>query len=453
MGNRLLLADDSITIQKVVAIIFANEEFELTVVDNGSAALEKAREIRPDVMLVDALMPGKNGYEVCTEIRRDPVLQSVPILLLIGAFEPLDEEKARDCGADATISKPFESQQLIDRVKELLELGKQRAAAPPVAAAPSAAAPAARPLPLEAAAEELWGDLSSFDTMPPVQSPAALAAPEPIAPPDTDAFAAFATFAAASAAPAAPTAPTAAAPQAAPAYAAPAAPAAPPAPQPAAVVEEIVEAGFEDDLWGAFDLEEAPAAPGAAPEAFGVLEPDSEFEAEEFFSFEEESEVVETGPALDLAYAVDEPVVQPSAEEMFSFEEVPVAPAAEPEPAPFELPEPEPAPFELPELEPFALEPEVVELAAAEPFAEPFAEPIPAIEPQGTPVHEGVTGAAQFAAQQPAAAAGLSEEQLAAAISRISREVIERIVWEVVPDLAEMLIKEEIKKLRAGSHG
>src|SRR5512133_1628681 len=101
MGNRLLLADDSITIQKVVAIIFANEEFELTVVDNGTAALQKAR----------------------------------------------------DCGADASISKPFESQQLIDRVKELLELGKTRAAAP-------APAPAARPVPVESAAEELWGDLS-----------------------------------------------------------------------------------------------------------------------------------------------------------------------------------------------------------------------------------------------------------------------------------------------------
>jgi CheY-like chemotaxis protein len=171
MGNRLLLADDSITIQKVVAIIFANEEFELTVVDNGTAALKKAREIQPDVMLVDALMPGKSGYEVCAEIRRDPKLSSVPILLLIGAFEPLDEEKARDCGADASISKPFESQQLIDRVKELLELGKARSAAP---------APAAKSLPVEPSAEELWGDLSSFDTMPPVATPAAPAAPAPI---------------------------------------------------------------------------------------------------------------------------------------------------------------------------------------------------------------------------------------------------------------------------------
>ena len=67
MGYKMLLADDSITIQKVVSIIFANEDnkdFELTVVDNGTAALEKAREILPDILLVDALMPGKTGYDV-----------------------------------------------------------------------------------------------------------------------------------------------------------------------------------------------------------------------------------------------------------------------------------------------------------------------------------------------------------------------------------------------------
>src|SRR6185369_12768869 len=195
MGNRLLLADDSITIQKVVAIIFANEEFELTVVDNGDAALQQARAVRPDIMLVDALMPGKTGYEVCAEIRRDPALAATPVLLLIGAFEPFDEAKARDCGADASITKPFESQQLIDRVKELLEMGKQRAAAPAPAPAAAAipAAPVAPPVaapPMEAAAEELWGDLSSFDTMPPVAqdapvTPAAPAQPQVAATPYT----------------------------------------------------------------------------------------------------------------------------------------------------------------------------------------------------------------------------------------------------------------------------
>ena len=396
MGNRLLLADDSITIQKVVAIIFANEEFELTVVDNGTAAVEKAREIQPDVMLVDALMPGKTGYEVCAEIRRDPKLGAVPILLLIGAFEPLDEEKARDCGADASISKPFESQQLIDRVKEMLELGKTRTVPP--AAAPQAA----RPLPVESAAEELWGDLSSFDTMPPAE-PAAAVFPE--------AEDVWGEMAAAEPAPVAPA---------------------------AASEEEPVEASFEDDLWGAFEMEEPTGAPAAPPSrVFAAAEPEGEFEAEEFFSFEDETEgIEETGPALEL----EQPLAV-SEEEFFAFSEEPSA--AEPEPAaePFELPEYEPFSFDSGKLEPQA------PVAAAAPSPEPVAAPEP-------PPAAGARPASEPAPQpQAAVAAALSEEQLIAALSKVSREVIERIVWEVVPDLAESIIKEEIRKLRGGVRG
>ena len=129
MGTKLLLADDSITIQKVVGIIFASEEYELTIVDNGSAALVKAKAVKPDVLLVDAVMPGMTGYEVCEQIRHDPALESVPILLLTGAFEPFDEEKARKSGADDFISKPFESQSLIDKVSNLVSVGRQRTAA------------------------------------------------------------------------------------------------------------------------------------------------------------------------------------------------------------------------------------------------------------------------------------------------------------------------------------
>jgi len=428
MGNRLLLADDSITIQKVVAIIFANEEFELTVVDNGIAALQKAREVRPDVMLVDALMPGKTGYEVCAEIRRDPQLSSIPILLLIGAFEPFDEEKSRNCGADASITKPFESQQLIDRVKELLELGKTRAAP----------APAALPLPAESA-EELWGDLSSFDTMPPpdlsVAPVAAPVAPAPVAPvPVTPALALQADpFAAAPfRAPAAP-APAAEVAQSAPAPREPI-----PAPEPEAASEEILEASLEDDLWGAFDLEEVPEVAVAAPATgSGPVEPESRFEAEEFFSFEDEAETIEeTGPTLDLEAAVEKPAQQPSAEELFSFAEEPplsVAPASEPEP------------LELPAYEPLPSIPEAAApVAPVPPEAPPVAQSAPVSQPEVSEAAESAAKPGTFA---------LSEAELTAALTRISREVIERIVWEVVPDLAEVLIKEEIRKLKAGITG
>ena len=130
MSIKLLLADDSITIQKVIGIIFGGEEYSLTVVDNGKAAVEKARELNPDVLLIDALMPGMSGYEVCEAVRATPSISTKPILLLTGSFEPFDENKAKSCGADDFLAKPFESQQIVSKVKELIELGSTRAAAP-----------------------------------------------------------------------------------------------------------------------------------------------------------------------------------------------------------------------------------------------------------------------------------------------------------------------------------
>ncbi|MFZ2950421.1 MAG: response regulator, partial [Desulfuromonadaceae bacterium] len=127
MSIKVLVADDSITIQKVIGIIFGSDEYSLTVVDNGKAAVETAREINPDILLIDALMPGMTGYEVAEMVRSTPSLASKPILILTGSFEPFDEEKAKRCGADDFIAKPFESQQIITKVKELLVLGRSRA--------------------------------------------------------------------------------------------------------------------------------------------------------------------------------------------------------------------------------------------------------------------------------------------------------------------------------------
>ena len=121
MSTKILLADDSITIQKVISIIFGGDEYSLTIVDNGKAAFEKALEISPDVLLIDALMPGVSGYEVCERLKATPELASKPILLLTGSFEPFDEGKAKECGADDFIAKPFESQQIIAKVAELCE--------------------------------------------------------------------------------------------------------------------------------------------------------------------------------------------------------------------------------------------------------------------------------------------------------------------------------------------
>jgi CheY-like chemotaxis protein len=161
MSRKLLLADDSITIQKVIGITFAHEDYQLTVVDNGDTALQKARQNRPDLVLADVFMPGKNGYELCAAIKGDPLLAHVPVLLLSGTFEPFDEQKAREAGADSWISKPFESQALIERVEGLLNRPQPTAipVPPPAMQAVATTAPVAPPV---APVQPVWEDVPAM---------------------------------------------------------------------------------------------------------------------------------------------------------------------------------------------------------------------------------------------------------------------------------------------------
>src|SRR4030042_3874664 len=119
MPKKILLADDRETIQKVVSIPLAHEDFDLTIVDNGSKAVSKAKEIKPDVILLDVVMPDKDGYQVCKEIKGNADLKDTPVILLTGTFEPFDADRAAEVGADDFIKKPFESHTLINKVKEM----------------------------------------------------------------------------------------------------------------------------------------------------------------------------------------------------------------------------------------------------------------------------------------------------------------------------------------------
>jgi CheY-like chemotaxis protein len=177
MSIKILLADDSITIQKVVGIIFGGDEYSLTVVDNGKAAVEKAREFNPDVLLIDALMPGMSGYEVCEAVRATPSISTKPILLLTGSFEPFDETKAKNCGADDFLAKPFESQQIVAKVRELIERGSSRTAAP--AAVQKSIVPPPVPEVAEepAAADGIWGAFTAPEEPAPAAAPAAVIPP------------------------------------------------------------------------------------------------------------------------------------------------------------------------------------------------------------------------------------------------------------------------------------
>lgn len=475
MSKKLLLADDSITIQKVIGITFANEDYELSVVDNGDAALEKARKEIPDLILADVFMPGKNGYELCAAVRQEPVLRGVPVLLLTGTFEPFDENRARAVGADSWIAKPFESQALIDRVEELLARPPQPA--PPVAETLVTAA-VAPPAPAPAAAADIWGELAETGA----------------AETETAQFAEFSTEEESAAAPER-------------------------APLPAA--DE--KTAMEEDIWGAVSFDEEDLLAGGAmdetaEDIWGSMEEEAPAAeaplaavTEESFLFEDEPLAVETPSAVPAAASALEEFVFEEEEE--SFAPMAVSELEEPEEeilpleefdileeeelgevtaAPVEeafvfagseeaFPAGEPAPpAGFGEVPAFEAEAEIGETIA---FEEEFAltEEGPewgiaegrgvAIEPSAPAAEEFFITPAEAAmepepAAAPMAAAAveervrvLSEEELAqivervagSVIERLAGSVLERIVWEVVPDLAENLVREEIRKIKEGA--
>jgi CheY-like chemotaxis protein len=131
MGKKILLADDSLTIQKVVELTLSGTGYELTCVSNGRMALESMKASRPDLILADVVMPEKNGYEVCEAVKGDPATARIPVILLAGTFEPFDRERADRVGNDMVITKPFDAHQLVERIDTLLG----RSPAPPAAPA------------------------------------------------------------------------------------------------------------------------------------------------------------------------------------------------------------------------------------------------------------------------------------------------------------------------------
>ena len=408
MKRRILLADDSVTIQKVIELTFMDEDYEVRAVSNGDDAVKLLPETKPDFVIADVHMPGANGYEVC---RRSKELRAdVPVLLLVGTFEPFDEAQARAAGADSHLKKPFDSQELLQRVEELL-------AAKP-AAAP--AAPAAGPTPTGVAD---WAAQAPPAPLPLSDWKAELPPP--------------------AAAPAAPAVPDWMSQPAAPAFGADTSP---------GLGTESIPQFAEEPSWGSFELEPEPspspfAVPPPAPAAAEpfdrepsfALEPDPGYQqaaAEPVFSLEQN----------EPSFAIREDVFGAPSE--LSFDEAPQDRYILEEPGPVAnefnwAPEPEPQPQTEPPLR-FAEEPAA---AAAPAWDVPEPEPVyppapgqPAYEP--SPAHAGGNGHGQ-----------LSDED----VDRIARRVVELlgdrtvrdVAWEVIPDMAEVIIRDRLRELES----
>lgn len=155
---RILVADDNSNIQKMVALALEERGIDVVSVGNGEAAVRRIPDLAPDLVLADVFMPVRNGYEVCEFVKTNQRFAHVPVILLVGAFDPLDEKEARRVGADGVLKKPFvPPDPLIAMVTSALEknpkvaLEEQKRSAPASPAQPAPvvkAAPNPAPKPL-----------------------------------------------------------------------------------------------------------------------------------------------------------------------------------------------------------------------------------------------------------------------------------------------------------------
>jgi len=430
MTKKILLADDSITIQKVVRITLADGDYNLITVDNGTEALERLKTEQPDLVLADVVMPGKDGYQVCEEIKKNPGLAHIPVILLAGSFEGFDEMKGAEAGADGYIIKPFESQTLISKVEEMLNKPKPKIRKPeeqpPAKLAPAPAPQAApEPPPVEPEVKDFMDTLSAEMDQPAKETPPAQMTPEePIAEPVQTAE----------------PVPESALQEEELGQAAPVA-------EPA--TEPVLEAAVsEEQLWEAQPVEAEPAPGETVLEA----EPVSE---QELWAEPVSEESVPPGEQVMEAETLEE--TQPLVEPGVAVAAEPVTewtPESEPAAVPVEIETPSPeTPAEVQEAV-LAAEPETISAPEAVPEAAEKPEAYAAMEamPEEGPapelgtegpsamVHAKVAEAAEDIAT--AAASGLSRSELVELI----RATVEKVAWEVVPEMAEALIKERITR-------
>jgi DNA-binding response OmpR family regulator len=122
MARKILLADDSVAVQKAVEATLEPRDFEVFSVSGGKAAIQEARRIHPDAILLDSDLPDTDGYELCRRLKKDPELKDIPVILMTSDGEGGEEAKALEAGADAHLPKPFLGRDLMDRVSAVVDL-------------------------------------------------------------------------------------------------------------------------------------------------------------------------------------------------------------------------------------------------------------------------------------------------------------------------------------------
>ncbi|MCB0327934.1 MAG: response regulator [Bdellovibrionales bacterium] len=125
MAKKIVVAEDSVVIQKSISITLSQEDVDLHFVGNGRDALSRILSIQADMLITDLSMPQMDGIELCENIRSNPQLSRLPILMMAGAHEPIDLQKAQSKGASDFIHKPFQSHEIVAKVRQLLSTSQK----------------------------------------------------------------------------------------------------------------------------------------------------------------------------------------------------------------------------------------------------------------------------------------------------------------------------------------
>ncbi len=435
MAKRIVIADDSATIQRAFAMTFGAEDVTLVAARSADEGLALTRQLQPELVIADGMMPGRSGYDLCAQIKADPSLSATAVYVLASAQQPYDDSRGRQCGADGHLLKPFDTAAIIEKVHEALAKGPTEVARPASVSAPPSddfgppvPSDARSPIPLGlstslAAADDddEYGEIS-VDMAPPT--------PEDDAPETEIEYAAVPSAPPLAAARPSLTPPpyasAAGTPAPVPAFQAPAPPASPMSA--AASMRPSLIPGIRP---GAV----APARPGAAPPR----------------------------PASPAAA----PAARPPAPIARTLMGLPAAnipipgtsrPAAPPMARPAPPPSGTPSPFSALSSTPAVPPPSSSSAARPAPVAPPASTPAPLFSSvpamPATPL-PAVAAAASVSAMVSAAVGAAVDQKIAAigargpeyeAIAKLSREIIEQIVWEVVPELAEVIIREHVER-------
>jgi len=421
MPVKLLLADKSITIQKVVEMLFSGREYEVVCVSDGENALSEASRVAPDVVLADVDLPRIDGYNFAARIKQIPALAQTPVILMMSRDDVYNDAKGQESGIIDHIAKPFESQELIGKVKKALATTRI------TEAAPAAPRPASAPTPPKS---PLVSTRPAAPVVPPAAPKAASKPKQP--PPPTDIF------------------------------------------------DIIQEAPTQAELKRA-------ATPTPAEEDEGVFEVEPVVEVEEPLGsdFEQtlplgEKAVEEMRAGLGLTDKKEE-----SQPEIVTFESLdmatqtsgdfapspkPLKPAAEPprstRPSEARRDEPEVVTPSMPmqqisEETVRRISEETIAKVAKDMFAKHPPVQVPTLPESELRrmAEETIAKMAKEAIEMmpPPQPPKVSEETvrrgIEEAVSKIARElareVFEKVAWEVIPELAEQLIKQEIERLKA----